>query len=140
MSPVPTPRTPRGRTGIAAEAVARRHLAGAGWTILGGNVVVGRGELDIVALDPDAPGTLVIVEVRGTRTRRFGAPEESLDHRKLDRLHSASLALLRSGWWRDQGIHAGAPIRLDVVAVDLDPRIGPEAGGTRIRHFRGVTR
>jgi putative endonuclease len=139
MSPAPTSRTSRGRTGIAAEALARRHLELAGWTILDSNVVVGRGELDLLALDPYAPGTLVVVEVRGSRTRRFGAPEESLDHRKLARLRAAALALLRSGWPRDHGLRAVRAIRLDVVAVDLDPMIGPGAGGPSIRHVRGVT-
>ncbi len=123
---------------MAAEALARRHLVSAGWTILGANVVVGRGELDLVALDPDAPGTLVIVEVRGSRTRRFGAPEESLDHRKLARVRAAALALIRSGWAREHGLRGLSAIRLDVMAVDLDPMVGPGAGGPSIRHVRGV--
>jgi putative endonuclease len=138
MSPMPTSRTSRGRTGIIAEALARRHLEQSGWTVLDANVIVGRGELDLVALDPDAPGVLVIVEVRATRTGRFGAPEESLDHRKLARLRAAALALLRSGWLHEHGLHA-VTIRLDVVAIDLDPSIGPGAGGPSIRHVRGVT-
>jgi putative endonuclease len=124
---------------MAAEALVRRHLERGGWTILATNVVVGRGELDLVALDPDAPGTLVIVEVRGTRTRRFGAPEESLDHRKLGRLRAATVALIRSGWARERGLRGVSAIRLDVVAVDLDPTMGPGAGGPKIRHVRGVT-
>lgn len=124
---------------MAAEALARRHLESSGWTILAANVVVGRGELDLVALDPGAPGWLVVVEVRGTRTRRFGAPEESLDHRKLARLRAAAIALVRSGWSREHGIHAIAAVRIDVVAVDLDPHIGPGAGGPSLRHIRGVT-
>jgi putative endonuclease len=138
MSPAPSRRTARGRTGIAAEAVARRHLESAGWTILGANVVVGRGELDLVALDPDAPCTLVIVEVRGTRTGRFGAPEESLDRRKLASLRASAVGLVRSGWVRELG-HATPPgVRLDVIAVDLDPQLGRDLGGPRVRHIRGV--
>lgn len=138
MSPVPTPRTARGRSGIAAEAIARRHLESAGWTILGANVVVGRGELDLVAVDPEEAGTLVIVEVRGARSRLFGAPEESLDARKLVRIRAAGLALVRSPWPSAHGIAAPCPLRVDVMAVDLDPMIGPGAGGPRIRHIRGV--
>ena len=137
MSPVPTPRTARGRTGIAAEAIARRYLEAAGWTILGANVIVGRGELDLVALDPDAPGALVVVEVRSARSDRFGSPEESIDRRKLVRLRLAVGTLLRSSWPMDHGIRPSAT-RLDVIAVDLDPSVLRVSGAPRVRHIRGV--
>jgi putative endonuclease len=138
MSPAPTPRTLRGRTGIAAEAIARRHLQSAGWTILGANVIVGRGELDIVAFEPGAPGVLVIVEVRGTRTGRFGAPEESIDARKLASLRTTAAALVRSGWIRERGLAFPTRIRLDVVAIDLDAAVVRITGHPRLRHIRGV--
>lgn len=139
MSPAPTPRTARGRTGLEAEAVARAHLEAAGWTILAANVVVGRGELDLVALDPDALGTLVVVEVRGARTTRFGAPEESVDARKLARLRASVAMLLRSGWATGHGLGSVRAVRIDVIAVDLGPRLGPRMGESRVRHVRGVT-
>jgi putative endonuclease len=139
MSPVPTPRTSRGRSGIAAEAIARRHLEGLGWMILGANVLAGRGELDLVALDPAEPGTLVVVEVRGVRSRRFGAPEESVGARKLARIRSAVLELLRSDWAVAHGLARPWVVRIDVVAIDLDPALGPGAGGPAVRHLRGVT-
>lgn len=139
MSPAPTPRTARGRTGIVAEAAARRHLEAAGWTIVAANVLVGRGELDLIALDPADPGTLVFVEVRGARSDRFGAPEESLSPRKLARLRTSVVALLRSGWPETRGLGAVRSIRIDIVAVDLDPWLAPGVGGPRLRHIRGVT-
>ncbi len=139
MSPAPTLRTARGRTGIAAEAIARRYLEGLGWTILAANLVVGRGELDLVATDPEAPGALVIVEVRGARTTRFGAPEESVDARKIARLRSSAALLMRSHWPGAHGPGAVRQIRLDVVAVDLGPSIALGTDGTRVRHIRGVT-
>ncbi len=137
MSPLPTPRTSRGRTGIVAEAVARRHLEAAGWRVLASNVVVGRGELDLIALDPDAPNTLVVVEVRGVRTGRFGPPELSVDRRKLGRVLVATWELLRSGWVEERRLDV-VRSRVDVVAVELGPMIGPHAGGPVIRHLRGV--
>jgi putative endonuclease len=137
MSPAPSPRTCRGRTGIAAEAVARRHLESLGWTIVAANVLVGHGELDLVTLDPAAPGTLVVVEVRGARTSRFGAPEESVDARKLARLRAATFALLRSDWPMAHGVSSAHTARIDVIAVRFDT--GCEAGGPQIRHLRGVT-
>jgi putative endonuclease len=139
MSPVPTPRTRRGRTGITAERVACRHLRELGWVIVATNVVVGHGELDVVAFDPDEPGILVIVEVRGVRTARFGTPEESVDARKLTRIHVAALELLRSGWHRTMGLTRPRTVRFDVIAVDLDPALMRMTGGPDIRHIRGVT-
>jgi putative endonuclease len=139
MSPVPTPATRRGRTGIAAEAIARRHLEALGWTILAVNVPAGRGELDLVALDPDAPGALVVVEVRGSRTQRFGAPEESVDRRKLARVRAAAFELLRTGWPVQHAAGRHRAVRIDVIAIDLDPAIGRGAGGPVVRHLRGVT-
>ncbi|MET0773407.1 MAG: YraN family protein [Candidatus Limnocylindrales bacterium] len=138
MCPAPSPMTARGRSGIAAEGVARRYLEGAGWTILGTNIVVGRGELDLVALDPGDPGALVIVEVRGTRTGRFGAPEESIGARKLASLRVAAMDLVRSAWLRERGLVAPMVLRLDVVAVDLDPKLVRLIGRPRVRHVRGV--
>jgi putative endonuclease len=135
MSPAPTPRTTRGRTGVAAEAVARRHLEERGWTIVAVNVVVGHGELDLVALDPHDPGALVVVEVRGARTARFGAPEESVDARKLARLRTSVSGLLRSEWLADHGLGRPRMVRFDVVAVELARGMGR---GPVVRHLRGV--
>ena len=139
MSPAPSPRTSRGRSGIAAEAVAGGYLEASGWTILGANVLVGRGELDLVALDPDVPGTLVVVEVRGARSGRYGASEESVGFRKLARLRAAVGSLLASSWPREHGIDAVTAIRLDVIAVDLEPAVLRIAGEPQVRHIRGVT-
>ncbi|MEZ4597457.1 MAG: hypothetical protein R3C32_11920 [Chloroflexota bacterium] len=41
---------------IAAEAVARTHLEGLGWTMSSRPTSWRHGELDLVALDPDTPG------------------------------------------------------------------------------------
>ena len=99
------------------------------------------GELEWLGLDElDAPGTLVIVEVRGVLTRRFGAPEESVDARKLTRLEVAAVDLLRSGWPRTARRTHHRVLRIDVVAVDLDPALVRITGRPGIRHLRGVTR
>src|SRR5262245_9035549 len=138
MSPAPSPRTRRGRTGIAAETVARRYLDSLSWTILGSNVVAGQGELDLVALDAAAPGILVVIEVRGTRSDRFGPPEASVDRRKLARVQHSTLALLQGGWLARIGVRHVRAMRIDVIAVELDPSIGRGLGGPRVRHLRNV--
>lgn len=139
MCPVPTPRTARGRTGIRAEGIAHDYLESLGWTILGRNVVVGRGELDLVARDPERPDDLVIVEVRGVRTGRFGAPEESVGARKLARLQAAAMALRSSTWAVEHRMGRVRSMRIDVIAVDLEVMPGSRSPSPVVRHIRGVT-
>lgn len=107
-----------------AEAVARRHLEGLGWRILGANVVSRGAELDLVARDGD---TVVFVEVRQRRNARFGHPAETLDRRKLARLRAGAARYLHARGWS-----AETPQRIDVVLV-----LGPRAGHT-LTHLRDV--
>jgi putative endonuclease len=65
-------RTDAQSTGDDAESAVAAELAVKGWTILARNIRVGRGELDLVAVDPGPPRMLVIVEVRWRRSRAFG--------------------------------------------------------------------
>jgi len=60
-----------------------------GWSILARNLRIGRTELDIVALEPAARPTLVLVEVRSGSGAGFGSPAESVDRRKVARLYGA---------------------------------------------------
>ena len=95
-------RTDKQRTGDAAEDDVARRLEADGWTILGRNVRMGRYELDLVAVDPGPPRALVVIEVRWRRTRDFGLPEETVDHRKRTRIRAGAYGLL------DRGTLAGA--------------------------------
>jgi Holliday junction resolvase-like predicted endonuclease len=127
-------RTNAQATGDDAEAVVAAELAGRGWTILARNIRVGRGELDLVAVDPGPPQALVIVEVRWRRSRAFGLAEETLDHRKRAHLRAAIGRLL------EDGLPGGAalprlPFRVDLVVVEPPPRAGEPQ---RIRHHRAI--
>jgi putative endonuclease len=113
--------------GDAAESLVADRLAAAGWQILARNLRLGRGELDIVAIDPAPPPQLVIVEVRWRRSRDFGLAEESLDHRKRAHLRAAIGRLLADGL--PAGTVPSLPIRVDLVVVEP---------GDRIRHHRHV--
>jgi putative endonuclease len=115
-------------SGDAAEALAARTLVDAGWRILGRNLHLGRGELDLVAVDPGPPAALVIVEVRWRRRRDFGLPEETLDHRKRAHLRVAIGRLLEDGLPGGMKLPA-LPLRVDLVVVEP---------GNRIRHHRHV--
>jgi putative endonuclease len=105
------------------------QLAAAGWTILGRQVRVGRAELDIVAIDPGPPANVVIVEVRFRRTRDFGLPEETIDHRKLARLRVAAHALRALGTLPDGTRLPPLALRLDIVVIEP---------GKPLRHHRHV--
>jgi putative endonuclease len=128
-------RTPGQQSGDAAEAAVADHLLAAGWTVLARNVRVGRGELDIVAVDPGPPATLVAVEVRWRARRDFGLPEETFDWRKRRRLRDAAFGLLDRGRLPDGRQLPHLSLRFDLVLVE------PSGDGTpaaRIRHHRHV--
>jgi putative endonuclease len=118
--------------GDSAEALVGERLTAAGWTILARNIHVGRHELDLVAVDPGPPPALVVVEVRWRRSRAFGLPEETFDHRKRHHLRAAIGRLLEDGF-PGGGPVPRLPVRLDLVVVEPPPRHGAKP---RIRHHR----
>jgi putative endonuclease len=127
-------RTAAQTLGDGAETRVCTALSGLGWTLLGRNVRVGRGELDIVAIDPGPPHELVIVEVRWRRSRAFGLAEETIDHRKRAHLRAAVGRLVEDGLPGGASLPA-LPIRIDLVVVEPPAAAG---GGVRIRHHRAV--
>ena len=120
-------RTDAQRMGDAAEQLVADRLLAAGWSILGRNVHVGRHELDLIAVDPGPPRTLVAVEVRWRADRAFGLPEETVDARKRLRVRAAAYGLLERGALPDGVPLPHLPLRFDLVVV--------EPGG-RVRHHR----
>jgi putative endonuclease len=124
------PRTAAQRAGDDAEALVAQRLAEQGWTILARNVRVGRGELDLVAVDPGPPPRLVIVEVRLRSTRAFGLAEESVDFRKRRHVRDAAWTMLAAGTLPDGRPLPALGLRFDLVVVEPDP--------PRVRHHRGA--
>ena len=121
------------RTGDVGEQLVSARLEAGGWTILARNLRLGRQELDIVAIDPGPPASLVVVEVRRRERRDFGLPEETLDHRKRAALRRAVGTLLDAGRLPDGRPLPVLPLRIDLVAID---RAGD--GRLSIRHHRGI--
>ncbi len=123
--------------GRAGEDLAARLLEDHGLRVLDRNWRDGRrGELDIVAADPDGGG-LVIVEVRTRTGSRFGSALESVDVRKIARVRR-----LAAAWLSAHDAHG--PVRFDVVAVTAPWRPGPPApveealSGAEVAWVRGV--
>jgi putative endonuclease len=125
--------TPAQRVGDDGERMAGDRLAADGWTILGQNIRVGRDEVDLLAVDPGPPPSLVLVEVRRRSRRDFGLPEETLDHRKRVAMRRTAGELAARGRLPDGTPLPRLPLRIDLVAIDL----GPD-GRLSVRHHRGI--
>ena len=96
--------------GIAAEQAVATWLERAGWEILARRRRSSDGgEVDLIALDPDA--TLVALEVRARRSGRTGLGSETIDRRRTARIGRTLAAFATS----EGGHHRG--LRLDLVIV-----------------------
>jgi putative endonuclease len=131
--PASTCRTPMQRAGDAAESLAADHLARLGWTALARNVRLGRKEVDLIALDPGPPQSVVVVEVRWRARRDYGLPEETFDWRKRAHLRAAIGRLAASGRLPDGRLLPPGALRVDLVVVEPPSSRG---GSPRLRHHR----
>ena len=102
----------RQQFGRAAEAEAASYLAERGWTLLGRNVRIGRGELDLIARRGPV---LAFVEVKARRSAACGAPEDAVDARKRRQVARLAELWLAARPWALRGV---SDVRFDVVAVD----------------------
>ena len=123
-------KTGRQARGASAEHQAAAHLEELGWRVVARNLKIGRDEIDVLAVDPGPPRTLVVVEVRSVRTSAVGAPEERVDRAKVRRLYRAVAALGESLETDDR--HRALPRRVDLLVVDR--RSFP----AQIRHLRSL--
>ena len=94
--------------GDRAEALAAQHLERIGYRILARNYRVRGGELDLVA---QKEGVLCFVEVRSKTSARHGAPAETIDRGKRERIARAAEHYLAT-----RGMPGGS-CRFDVVAI-----------------------
>ncbi len=107
-------------TGKRGEELAFLFLTEKGWTIIERNWRHGRAEVDLIARDGDI---LVFVEVKTSRSDRFGPPEAWVSARKMKLISRAAIAYMEEVGHRDE-------IRFDVVAVHL-----PYRGQAEIRYL-----
>jgi putative endonuclease len=121
------------RIGDEAERMAASRLQEQGWRVIGCNLHIGRTEVDVLAIDPSDPPTLVVVEVRRRGSREFGLAEETVDHRKRAALRRAAGELAARGVLPDGRRLPPLPVRVDLVAIDRGP-----GGRPSLRHHRGI--
>lgn len=116
-------RTNAQHSGDAAEQLVADRLIAEGWSIIGRNIHVGRFEIDLMAVDPGPPPTLVAVEVRWRAGREFGLPEETVDARKRSRVRAAAYGLLDRDVLPDGSPLPHLPLRFDLIVVEPCDRI-----------------
>jgi putative endonuclease len=116
----------RQQFGRAAEAAAAAYLVREGWLLLGRNVRIGRGELDLIARRGPV---LAFVEVKARRSAACGSPEDAVDRRKRRQIARLAELWLAARPWALRGV---SDVRFDVIAVDATTR-PPE-----IRHLPGA--
>jgi len=102
----------RQQFGRAAEEAAARYLTQSGWRLLGRNVRIGRGELDIVAR---RGRVLAFIEVKARRTHTCGAPEDAVSSLKRRQVARLAELWLAARPWATDGID---DVRFDIIAVD----------------------
>lgn len=102
-------RKPLGNFG---ERVAVAHLEAKGYGIIERNFRVPEAEIDIVARDSD--DVIVFIEVRTRRGGATGMAELSVDTRKQRQLLRAV-----ERYVDEHPEHAEAPLRIDVITVEL---------------------
>ncbi|MDP1710037.1 MAG: YraN family protein [bacterium] len=100
--------------GKRGEQIASELLIGNGYKIIDKNFSGRFGEIDIIAIDGQ---TLVFVEVKTRKNRRFGLPQEAVTRSKLGKIKKTAeyYSLL----------HPELPkkLRIDVVALILNDGI-----------------
>ena len=111
-------------TGRLGESLAESYFRGKGWVIVGRNIRVRGGELDLVALDSDE---LVVVEVRTRSIGKVLPAEETVGPRKLR-------ILVRSGKIYVEKCRWTGPWRIDLLGINLDID-----GSPRMVHLPDIT-
>ena len=105
----------RQRLGRSAEQLVATRLESSGWRIVGRNVRLPSGELDIVALDGS---TLVFVEVKAGRTGGSLGPDRPAH--AVGRRKQLKLRRLAREWIAERRGPSGvAGYRFDVVGVSF---------------------
>lgn len=112
--------------GRDAEATAERYLRRKGYRILGRNIRLATGELDLVA---ETGGRVVFVEVKARRSDAHGGVVHAVDARKQAKLARLAAQFLAQRRWSDRlcrfdvilcGSQDGAPAVLSHVENAFD--------------------
>ncbi len=98
---------PKDQRGQIAENTALKYLLAKGLNLIARNYNSRTGEIDLIMEDAE---TIVFVEVRYRRTKKFGSPLESITQNKQNHLTQCALQYLSSN-------RINRPSRFDVVGI-----------------------
>ncbi|RSX49568.1 YraN family protein [Bifidobacterium castoris] len=112
--------------GAAGEAAAQAWLACRRIRVIGANWRTRYGEIDVIAVTQNR--TVLFIEVKTRRTRRFGAPEEAVHPAKQANLRRAA-----AQWLGARGARVPhVAVRFDVIALSVS------GDGVDVRHIPGA--
>ncbi len=109
------------RTGSEGEDEAERHLVSLGYKILGRNVTLSFGEIDILVRDGRS---IVVVEVKTVRGSGFGLAQELVRFKKQRKLKLLGRAIEQR--------YPNHPVRIDVIGIHYD------ANGPQLEHIKNA--
>ncbi len=112
----------RRNLGRKGEEISIDYLRKKGYEILKRNYRFGHKEIDIVA---KAGNTIVFVEVKAGRSKKFGEPFEKVDLKKQKKLIQAAQAFIQENQIQD------CDFRFDVISLDLK-------GEGKIKHIKNA--
>lgn len=105
--------------GNEGEEIAVRYLINKGYSILKQNYRYGKGEIDIIARDPQEEG-IVFVEVKSRKNLDFGYPEEAVTKNKIKQLKKIAELYLYENNIKE------TICRFDVIAILMLPGEKPK--------------
>jgi len=111
------------KTGDEGEDLAVELLESKGYTIINRNYRYGKGEIDIIAKDPQEEG-LVFIEVKSRKSFEYGSPEEAITKNKIKQLKRIAELYLYENEIKE------ILCRFDVIAILILPGKKPQ-----IEHF-----
>ena len=104
------------KIGEMGELYAEKYLTSQNYRVIKKNYRIWEGEIDLIAIDEES-GELVFAEVKTRTTTFFGAPQDSVNFQKRQKILKTALHFLNSA--REKG---GLNWRVDVIAVKLNSR------------------
>ena len=102
------------KTGDKGEELAVELLESKNYTIVKRNYRYGKGEIDIIAKDPNEEG-LVFIEVKSRKNLEYGSPEEAITKNKIKQLKRIAELYLYENEIKE------ILCRFDVVAILMLP-------------------
>lgn len=101
----------KNRFGKNGELIARIFLIEKGLKFLKANYRYERAEIDLIFEDSETK-TIIFVEVKARKNKKFGEPEESVNPAKQERIKKAAM-----GFILENESYSSHDLRIDVISI-----------------------